>query len=174
MVSTIYELLQEICQNDYKIYDMSDKNLKQIGVLIQLCQQKHDIIVFIKRNPNTERYFTLHDNLYNNQSNIIQTFRSEIVIFHKDNFVNFYEDTIQNIQDEKTYRMQIVKNLLDDNMCCICYNCSKEKTNFTMTLCENCSSTFCMSCLVESYLKIEERKCPVCKNQMNIQLVNTC
>ncbi len=172
MESPIYQLLEQICVKDYKIYDMSDKTLKQIGVLIQLCHQKHDIIVFLKRNENNKRYFTLHDNLYNNSGNIVQKFESEIIIFHKDNFVNFNEDIIKNEKEEKTYKMHIIKNLLDDNMCCICYNCSKEKTNFTMTLCENCSSTFCVSCLVESYQKIEEQKCPVCKNHMNVTLVN--
>ncbi len=101
----------------------------------------------------------------------MMNYRSEIVIFHKDNFIDFNSEQIEDSDDESNKRMHIIKNLLGDNMCCICYNESIDdikKDNLTITLCNKCSSCFCLKCLTKSYENMNKEVCPVCKKDMNI------
>lgn len=162
MIELINEI-NELNQNKYKIYDFSNKNFKQLCKCVELCQKIKNIIIYIERNLENEDFFQLHENI--NCSENKSYFRTEIIIFHKDNYIDFTEKNYTNESDKRDKRLMIMKNLLENNGCAICF-----EENVSVTPCEKCITSFCFQCLEKYFKSINSCKCPLCKENMNVQI----
>ena len=104
--------INELNQNKYKIYDFSNRNFQQLCKSVELCQswltkgeqidrgRRHKVsnmIVYVERNSENNDFFELHENI--NRSDNKSYNRVEILMFHKDNYIDFIEKSYSNESD---------------------------------------------------------------------------
>lgn len=160
------ELLTEINllhQNKFKIYDFSNRTFTQLCKCVELCHKMTNIIVYIERNSENDDFFQAHEDLYNNQNKSYN--HVQVIMFHKDNYIDFTEKNYTSENDKKGKRLMIMKNLLENNGCAICF-----EENISVTPCEKCITSFCFQCLEKHFKTTQSCKCPLCKEVMNVQI----
>ncbi len=89
--------INELNQNKYKIYDFSNHTFQQLCKCVELCQKINNIIVYIERNSENNDFFQLHENI--NRSESKSYIDTQIIIFHKDNYIDFIEKSYSNDND---------------------------------------------------------------------------
>ena len=59
----------------------------------------------------------------------------------------------------------IMKNLLENNGCAICF-----EENISLAPCQNCITSFCYECLKTHFNNKKGCVCPLCKEKMNVEI----
>ncbi len=162
MIELLNEI-NELQQNKYKIYDFSNRNFQQLCKSVELCHKVSNMIVYVERNSENNDFFELHENINRNESKSYVTV--QIVIFHKDNYIDFIEKSYSNENDKKGKRLMIMKNLLEHDGCAICF-----EENSSLAPCQNCITSFCFQCLEKHFKNKKGSICPLCKEVMNIEI----
>jgi hypothetical protein len=127
---------------DYRVIDCTNKNNDAINTIVKLCHANKNIIVYIKRHENNQKYFQFIEMMEKQQEFHDPKPLVELVL-NLDNYVGFRES---NITIDKKIR-DIRKSLLDDDECSICMEKKSESTR--LFVCANCSNSTCMKCLGE-------------------------
>ncbi len=123
----------------YRIFDYSDKITRALPIIISLCKENKNFIVYIKKHEHNKEYFESLDqiekqNQFNDPRPLIE------IVLNSDNYVGFKKTDIP--LDKKI--RDIKKILLDDESCTICF---KEKNEaLQMLICAHCSNSMCMGC----------------------------
>lgn len=155
--------INELNQNKYKIYDFSNHTFQQLCKCVELCQKINNIIVYIERNSENNDFFQLHENI--NRSESKSYINTQVIMFHKDNYIDFIEKSYSNESDKKGKRLMIMKNLLENNGCAICF-----EENLSLAPCHHCITSFCYECLKRHFKNKKGCICPLCKENMNIEI----
>ena len=152
----ILELLKNN-YSQYKITDSSNRDLKQIYKITEICKNNPNIMVYIKRNQINNQYFEIVE-MMDRINGINDPEPIETIILNKDNYVYVKKTE----QDPIKVLRCINKNLITDEECCVCYE--KKSSNKKLFLCTTCQIPICVECTRQ----ITNKSCPHCKNVFEI------
>ncbi len=132
---------------NYRILNCTDKNDDAIDTIVKLCHSNKNLIVYIRRHEDNQRYFRFLEimeqrNQFYDPNPIIE------LVLNLDNYVGFRESDAQIEHKIRDVR----KSLIDDEECTVCME--KKSETISLYICPHCSNSTCMNCL-GGYIKTQ-------------------
>jgi len=129
---------------EYKVNDASNRTSSEICKIATMCDKIPGVIVFFRRTPANESYFTTLEGLEHMQLKSINA-----IFLNGDNY-HYYTGS-----NENGFLHHIKRRIEKDDDCPVCL----EVCNDVYYYCSKCGNKCCIECL----RKMDSKICPMCR-----------
>ena len=142
---------------NYKVYDATNKNSKELFKISNICENVSNLIVFCEYKDNNKQFFDHYRNKYNilEQLTILFLYNGNIRTFDDPNYKDKIEGIVRAVSDSINHKDAYGK-------CVICLE-EKQET----IVCGICGAVCCEECLLNTLYKTNKHvNCPICRSYM--------